>query len=90
MLGWATGLCVQIFMGLATWYTSYTLWQWCMRYPEARDICDIAASLFPGRWSRFAYEGTAVMLLLNNILLIGFHVFTGARSESLIMWGIAR
>jgi hypothetical protein len=52
-----------------------------MRYPEARDICDIAAKLFP-RVPRFAYEATAVMLLLNNILLIGFHIFTGAKSES--------
>lgn len=29
--------------------------------------------------SRLAYEWTGFMLLANNILLIGFHVFTGAR-----------
>ena len=26
--------------------TSYVLWQWCMKHPEARDICDIATYLF--------------------------------------------
>ncbi len=26
--------------------TSYILWEFCMRHPEARDICDIAAILF--------------------------------------------
>lgn len=53
-----------------------------MLHPEAKDICDIASSLFPGV-PRLAYEATAIMLLLNNIFLIGFHVFTGAKSESL-------
>ncbi|TXT12949.1 hypothetical protein VHUM_01350 [Vanrija humicola] len=78
VLGWVVGLIVQIGIGLITWYTSYVLWQYQMRHPECRDICDIAARLFP-RWSRLAYEATAVMLLLNNIFVIGFHVFTGAK-----------
>lgn len=56
------------------------LWQYTMRHPEVKDICDIAAKLFPGI-PRIAYEATAIMLLLNNIFLIGFHVFTGAKSE---------
>ena len=30
---------------------------------------------------KIAYEFTAIMLLLNNIFLIGFHVFTVAKSE---------
>lgn len=52
-----------------------------MRHPDCRDICDIAAKLFP-RFGRLAYEATAVMLLLNNLFVVGFHVFTGAKSES--------
>ncbi|KAL7420679.1 hypothetical protein Q5752_004630 [Cryptotrichosporon argae] len=78
VLGWVAGCFVLLGNGLICWYTSYVLWQWCMRHPEARDICDIAATLFP-RFPRVAYELTAVMLLLNNIFLIGFHVFTGAK-----------
>lgn len=46
MLGWVLGFFVTFGMALITWYTSYVLWQWCMRHPEARDICDIAATLF--------------------------------------------
>lgn len=60
--------------------TSYTLWKYCMKYPDVRDICDVAAHLFP-RYPRVAYEATAIMLLLSNIFLIGFHVFTSAKSE---------
>lgn len=56
------------------------LWQYTMKHPEVKDICDIASKLFPGI-PRIAYEATAIMLLLNNIFLIGFHVFTGAKSE---------
>lgn len=67
--------------------TSYVLWQYCMLYPEARDICDIAAKLFVGAAvippklpltdrqpgiPRIAYEATAIMLLLNNIFLSKF------------------
>ena len=44
----------------------------------------------PGRWSRIAFEFTAIMLLLNNIFLIGFHVFTGAKSESTNAYTIRR
>jgi hypothetical protein len=51
-----------------------------MKHPEATDIADIAALLFP--WvPRIAFELTAIMLLLNNVMLVGFHVFTGAKSE---------
>lgn len=49
-----------------------------MKYPEARDVAEIARELFPGA-RRFAYEATSFMLVVNNIMLIGFHVFTGAK-----------
>ena len=79
VLGWLCGFFVTFGLACLTWYTSYILWQWCMRHPEARDICDIARSLFPGKWGTLAFEVTALMLLLNNIFLIGFHIFTGAK-----------
>ena len=46
VLGWVAGFFVTFGMAIITWYTSYILWQWCMRHPEARDICDIARTLF--------------------------------------------
>ena len=52
-----------------------------MKHPEVTDICDMAKLLFP--WCpTVAFEITAIMLLLNNTFLVGFHVFTGAKSES--------
>ncbi|WVF70360.1 hypothetical protein IAT40_005150 [Kwoniella sp. CBS 6097] len=78
VLGWLCGFFVTFGVGILGWYTSYTLWQFCMKHPEAKDVCDIAAILFPA-FPRFAYEATGIMLLLNNIFLIGFHVFTGAK-----------
>jgi len=51
-----------------------------IKHPEAVDICDIASLLFPW-FPRIAFELTAIMLLLNNAMLVGFHVFTGAKSE---------
>lgn len=53
-----------------------------MKHPGIHDICDIAVLLFPW-FPRVAYEITTVMLCLNNIMAcVGFHVFTGAKSES--------
>ncbi|OWT38790.1 hypothetical protein J008_03705 [Cryptococcus neoformans] len=78
VLGWVCGAFITFGLGLVTWYTSYVLWQFCMKHPGARDICDIAAILFP-RVPRIAFEATGIMLLLNNIFLVGFHVFTGAK-----------
>jgi len=77
VLGWVGGCLFTFGLGLMTWYTSYVLWEYCMRHPEVRDICDIGYLLFGG--SKIAYELTAIMLLLNNIFLMGFHVFTGSK-----------
>jgi hypothetical protein len=52
-----------------------------MRHPEVTDIADMARLLFPW-FPTVAFELTAIMLLLNNVMLAGFHVFTGAKSES--------
>lgn len=78
VLGWSCGIIVLVALGFFCWYTSYTLWQWCMRHPEATDMTDIAATLFP-RFPWLARELTGFFLLVNNVMLIGFHVFTGAK-----------
>lgn len=77
VLGWVPGLITTFLSGILFWITSYTMWKFIMKNPQVRDICDIGYLLF-GK-SNTAYVATAVMLLLNNILLMGFHVLTGAK-----------
>jgi amino acid permease len=77
VLGWIPGLITTFLSGAIFWLTSYTLWQFMMRNPKVRDICDIGRLLFGG--SRLAYEFTGIMLLANNSMLAGFHVLTGAK-----------
>jgi hypothetical protein len=50
--------------------------QCVLTYPLS-DICDFGYHIFGG--SRIAYEFTGFMLLANNIMLVGFHVLTGAK-----------
>ena len=54
-----------------------TMHKFIMKHPEIMDICDFGYYAF-GK-SHIAYWFTAGMLLLNNIMLIGFHVLTGAK-----------
>ena len=63
--------------GILFWITSMTMHKFIMKYPQISNICDFGYYAF-GR-SKIAYEFAGVMLLANNILLIGFHVLTGAR-----------
>lgn len=44
---------------------------------DVRDIVDIALQLTGG--NRIAGEATAIMLILNNVFLMGFHVLTGSK-----------
>jgi hypothetical protein len=48
-----------------------------MRHPEVKDVCDIGQMLFWGK--RWAWYFTAVMFLLNNTFIMGFHCLTGAK-----------
>lgn len=48
-----------------------------MRHPEVKDVCDIGQMLFWGQ--RWAWYFTAVMFLLNNNFIMGFHCLTGAK-----------
>ena len=48
-----------------------------MKHPHIRDIVDIALQLTGG--NRVAGEAAAIMLLLNNLFLAGFHVLTGSK-----------
>jgi hypothetical protein len=77
VLGWVPGLITMIVAGTLFYITSLTMHKFIMAHPQIKDICDFGYYAF-GR-SKIAYEFTAVMLLLNNIMLIGFHVLTGAK-----------
>lgn len=45
-------------------HSSLILWEFCLRHPEVRDVCDIGQMIF---WNqKWAWWFTAVMFLLNN------------------------
>ncbi|KAJ9504229.1 hypothetical protein H2202_000285 [Exophiala xenobiotica] len=77
VLGWVPGIITMVAAGILFWITSITMHKFIMKYPQIRDICDFGYYAF-GK-SRIAYEWTGFMLLANNIMLIGFHVLTGAK-----------
>ncbi|KAF2488130.1 putative amino acid transporter [Neohortaea acidophila] len=77
VLGWVPGILTMLGAGILFWITSMTMHRFIMKYPQIKDICDFA--YYACGHSRIAYEFAGIMLLLNNIMLIGFHVWTGAR-----------
>ncbi|KAI5272272.1 putative amino acid transporter [Aureobasidium subglaciale] len=77
VLGWVPGIITMLIAGILFYITSLTMHKFIMRNPHIKDICDFGYEIF-GK-SRIAYEFTGFMLLANNILLIGFHVLTGAK-----------
>ncbi|KAE8444803.1 hypothetical protein EG329_014263 [Mollisiaceae sp. DMI_Dod_QoI] len=77
VLGWVPGLITMVIAGILFWITSITMHKFIMKHPQIKDICDFGYEAF-GK-SRIAYEFSGFMLLANNILLIGFHILTGAK-----------
>ncbi|KAF1932701.1 putative amino acid transporter [Didymella exigua CBS 183.55] len=77
VLGWVPGIITMVLAGILFYITSLTMHAFIMKNPQIKDICDFGYHAF-GQ-SRVAYEATALMLLLNNVMLIGFHILTGAK-----------
>ncbi|KKK15242.1 hypothetical protein P175DRAFT_0123658 [Aspergillus ochraceoroseus IBT 24754] len=77
VLGWVPGILTMLVAGALFWITSITMHKFIMKHPQIMDICDFGYYAF-GK-SRIAYTFTGFMLLANNILLIGFHILTGAK-----------
>ncbi|KAK0703962.1 transmembrane amino acid transporter protein-domain-containing protein [Lasiosphaeria miniovina] len=74
VLGLVPGLILTFVVAIIVLYTSLVLWEFCLRHPEVRDVCDIGQMLF---WNKtWAWYATAVMFLLNNTAL---HVLVGAK-----------
>lgn len=61
------------------------MWKFCMKHPGMRDVGDVAAKLFPA-FPRTAREITSAMLIINSVLTMGYHIFTGGKSESTPQW----
>ncbi|KAF2111270.1 putative amino acid transporter [Lophiotrema nucula] len=77
VLGWVPGIITMLLAGFLFYFTSMTMWRFIMKNPQISDICDFGYYAFGKQ--RWAYHFTAFMLLANNIMLIGFHVLTGAK-----------
>ena len=77
VLGWGAGLATMFGSAILFYFTSLTMHRFIMKYPQIKDFCDFA--YYACGKSRIAYECVGVMLLLNNVMLIGFHIFTGAK-----------
>ncbi|KAF2761820.1 hypothetical protein EJ05DRAFT_472776 [Pseudovirgaria hyperparasitica] len=76
ILGLVPGLIFTVLVAAMVLYTSLVLWEFCMRHPEVRDVCDIGQMLF---WNKkWAWYATAVMFLLNNTFIQGFHCLVSA------------
>lgn len=74
-LGLVPGLILTIVVAGIVLYTSLILWEFCLRHPEVRDVCDLGQMLFWGK--TWAWWGTAVMFVLNTFIQ-GLHVLVGA------------
>jgi len=48
-----------------------------MKHPEVQDVCDIGRIL--GGGSQAAYNFTALLFILNNVFIMGFHCLVGAK-----------
>ncbi|MCJ1475612.1 hypothetical protein MMC13_004275 [Lambiella insularis] len=77
VLGLVPGLILTVVVAALVLYTSLVLWEFCLRHPEVRDVCDLGQMLFYG-WN-WVWWVTAVMFILNNTFIQGLHVLTGAK-----------
>ncbi|KAI8656864.1 Aa-trans domain-containing protein [Fusarium sp. Ph1] len=76
LLGLVPGLILTAVIAGVVLYTSLILWEFCLRHPEVRDICDIGQILF---WNKkWAWWCTAIMFTLNNTFIQALHILVGA------------
>ncbi|ROV91165.1 hypothetical protein VSDG_07838 [Cytospora chrysosperma] len=77
ILGLVPGLILTVVIAMFVLYTSLICWEFCLRHPEVRDVCDIGQMIF---WNKkWAWWFTAIMFLLNNTFIQGLHVLVGAK-----------
>ena len=67
VLGLVPGIILTAVVAALVLYTSLVLWEFCLRHPEVRDVCDIGQMLF---WSKpWVWYLTAAMFILNNTFI---------------------
>jgi hypothetical protein len=77
ILGLVPGVILTVVIAALVLYTSLTTWEFCMRHPEIRDVCDLGQMIF---WNKkWAFYFTAVMFILNNTFIMGLHCLVGAK-----------
>lgn len=77
LLGLVPGLILTVVVAGLVLYTSLIVWEFCLRHPEVRDVCDLGQMIF---WNnKGAFYFTATMFLLNNTFIQGFHCLVGAK-----------
>ncbi|KAK4946655.1 hypothetical protein LTR66_014265, partial [Elasticomyces elasticus] len=67
VLGLVPGLILTVVVAALVLYTSLIVWEFCLRHPEVKDVCDIGQMLFWGQ--KWAWWFTAVMFILNNTFI---------------------
>ncbi|KAG9241086.1 neutral amino acid permease [Calycina marina] len=77
VLGLVPGLILTVAVAAVVLYTSLVVWEFCVRHPEVRDVCDIGQMLFFGK--KWVWYATAVMFILNNCFIQGLHVLVTAK-----------
>jgi len=51
VLGLVPGLILTVVQAAIVLYTSLVLWEFCLRHPEVKDVCDIGQMLLGGgKW----------------------------------------
>lgn len=77
VLGLIPGLILTLAVALSTLYTGLVIWEFCLKNPTVRDVCDIGQHLFWGK--KWAWWFTGIMFLLNNTFIQGLHVLVGSK-----------
>ncbi|KAI1180392.1 N amino acid transport system protein [Nemania sp. FL0916] len=81
ILGLVPGLILTVVQALIVLYTSLILWQFCLRHPEVRDVCDIGQMLF---WNKkWAWWFTAAMFVLNNTFIQYVNTLIGGETNAI-------
>lgn len=77
VLGLIPGLILTVATALSTLYTGTTIWEFCLKNPTVKDVCDIGQHLFWGK--KWAWYFTAACFLLNNTFIQALHVLVGSK-----------
>lgn len=77
ILGLVPGLILTVIIAGLVLYTSLITWEFCLKHPHVRDVCDLGELIF---WNKkWAFWITSTMFILNNTFIMGLHCLVGAK-----------